>query len=255
MIGAAFLLVLALPAAGERPVAASPPGGAAAPEVSSAPAVTHWSIAGTLAEACTCRYPCTCQFGEGPTPGPGCRSINTFAIESGKYGGVALDGTGIAVVFGDKGNVIYVDAAASAAQKEGLKAIGAEIARKSGFRVAAVSEAPIGQVRTPGTTSASLGDAGGFEADMAIGLDGKSPVVVENNLDVNVARLEKGKTKHLRYRDALGNAMDGAGTNSSRGRFEWSDATPEYFREPPERRIPAPLGTGRPRFDRPPDAG
>ncbi|HET7452512.1 MAG TPA: DUF1326 domain-containing protein [Thermoanaerobaculia bacterium] len=190
----------------------------------------HWTIAGELAESCTCAIPCTCQFGQGPSPGPGCRSLTVLSIERGSRGAVSLAQTRMGIAFGPKGTVVYLDAAGDPAREEALRAIAGKIASTSGFRIAAVVDAPIRLAAGEGTTEASVGEVGSFAADVLRGFDGKSPVVVENNLDINVPRLEKGKTTGFRYRDAIGNAVQTSGTNSSRGRFEWSDATAAFFR-------------------------
>src|SRR5260370_5015195 len=87
---------------------------APAPAPASAPS---WEIAGELAEACTCRVPCTCQFGEGPTPGPGCHSIISLSIEKGHRGDVVLDGTKLALVRGNQGTIFYIDSAAPAPKR------------------------------------------------------------------------------------------------------------------------------------------
>lgn len=92
-----------------------------------------------------------------------------------------------------------------------------------------MERAPITQTTTATATSVRVGEAGGFDAEMLIGLDGKTPIVVENNGDVNIPRAEKGKTKSFDYHDALGNVIKTAASNSSRGRFDWSDETKQYF--------------------------
>ena len=192
-------------------------------------AAPSWEIAGMMAEACPCRVPCTCQFGEGPTPGPGCRSLITLSIDKGHRGGVGLDGTKLALVFGNKGTVFYVDSAASPAQRAALRGVAEGIAATSKWSSVTFLEAPITVTLTAAETRASVGEAGSFEAEMLAGADGKTPVVVENQGDVNVARLEKGKSRSLKYADASGNAIDAKGTNSDRGRFDWSDKTASFF--------------------------
>jgi len=74
-----------------------------------------------------------------------------------------------------------------------------------------------------------IGDQGGFEADYIMGMDGKTPVVVENNTSWNIPKSIKGKTKFLRYSDEFGNKFDMTGTNSNQGKFDWTDGTKEYF--------------------------
>lgn len=196
---------------------------------SPAPAPVPWQVSGELAEACTCKVPCTCQFGQGPSPGPGCRSLITLSIEKGRRGDVALDGTKMAVVFGNKGTVFYLDSAASAPQRAALKAVADSIAAASKWTSVSYREAPIAQTVTATETRAEIGGAGAFDAEMLKGADGKAPIVVENQADVNIARLEKGKTRSLKYGDAAGNTIDAKETNSDRGHFDWSDQTASFF--------------------------
>lgn len=190
---------------------------------------THWAISGEVAESCTCHVPCTCEFGQGPSPGPGCQSVIAFAIDRGAFGATSVAGRKFAIVLGHAGVAAYVDAAASAEERGALKGILEDIAAKSGFKLASLSEASIDEKCDATTTTVRVGDAGGFEAEMLLGFDGKSPVVVENNGDFNVPRLEKGKTKTLDYHDAAGNTIHAERSNSSRGHFDWSDATKRFF--------------------------
>ena len=197
--------------------------------LAAAPPEATWHISGELAEACTCKVPCTCQFGQGPSPGPGCRSLITLSIEKGRRGDVVLDGTNLALVFGDKGTVFYLDSAATAPQRSALRAVAESMAAISKWKTVSYREAPIRQSVTPTEIRASVGEAGGFETEMLMGADDKSPVVVENQGDVNIARLEKGKTRSLKYRDADGNTIDAKDSNSDRGHFDWTDQTRSFF--------------------------
>lgn len=201
---------------------------AAAAPPAPAPAAS-WEISGELTEACTCKVPCTCQFGQGPSPGPGCRSLITMSIEKGRRGDAVLDGTKLALVFGNKATVFYIDSTAPAPQRAALKAVAESIAATSKWKSVVYREARITQTVTPTEIRGAVEEAGGFEAEMLIGSDGKSPVVVENQGDVNIARLEKGKTRALKYADSAGNAIDAKDTNSDRGHFDWSDRTESFF--------------------------
>jgi hypothetical protein len=193
------------------------------------PPETSWHISGELAEACTCRVPCTCQFGQGPMPGPGCRSLITLSVEKGRRGDVVLDGTKLALVFGEKGTVFYLDSTAPAPQRSALRAVAESMAAISKWKSVSYREAPISQSVTPTGIRASVGDAGIFESEMLIGADGRTPVVVENQGDVNVARLEKGKTRSLKYKDDAGNSIDAKDSNSDRGHFDWTDQSRSFF--------------------------
>jgi hypothetical protein len=163
---------------------------AAVPAAAPTPSSSSWEISGELAEACTCRVPCTCQFGEGPSPGPGCRSLITLSIEKGRRGDVVLDRTKLALVFGNKATVFYVDSEAPAPQRAALRAVAESIAARSEWKSVVYREARITQIITPTETRGAIEEAGSFEAEMLIGADGKSPVVVENQGDIHVARLE-----------------------------------------------------------------
>jgi hypothetical protein len=201
---------------------------AAAAPPAPAPAAP-WEISGELAEACTCKVPCTCQFGQGPSPGPGCRSVITMSIEKGRRGDAVLDGTKLALVFGNKATVFYIDSTLPSLQKAALKDVAESIAAASKWKSVVYREARITQTLTPTETRGAVEEAGGFDAEMLIGSDGKSPVVVENQGDVNIARLEKGKTRSLKYSVSAGNTIDAKDTNSDRGHFDWSDRTESFF--------------------------
>jgi hypothetical protein len=218
-----------------------------------------WRIRGALSEACSCSVPCTCNFGERATPsrsgegpvGSGCWTVYSLAIRKGHYGSVTLDGLHLAGAKGGKGTVFYLDARATPEQAEALKAIAAfmsgrilkttakgapsdledhsgEFLRLKHFL--GFKTVPIQQEAGPNGTRLVIGDQGGFESDTIMGIDGKTPVRVENNWSWNIRHGIKGKTKRLQYKDEFGNAFDLTGTNANQGEFDWSDKTPIYFR-------------------------
>lgn len=187
-----------------------------------------WQIQGDLTEACTCNVPCSCNFGEGPSPRHYCWAIFSVVIEKGHYGNVKLDGLHLAGVHGKKAIVWYVDDRATPEQAAALK----DIARRSlrhPSRQVRVETAHITQVVGEKGNNLAIGNQGGFEADYILGLDGKTPVVVENNTSWNIPRSIKGKTKRLHYKDSFGNKFDMTQTNSNQGKFDWNDQTPVYF--------------------------
>jgi hypothetical protein len=200
--------------------------GAFAAEV---PSPKPWHITGELTEACTCHVPCTCEFGQGPSPESRCHAVVSMAIDKGNQGAISLDGLKLGFAWAAKGVAIYIDASATAEQETALREVAEAIAAGSGMKPKSIERAAITQTTTATATSVRVGGAGGFDADMLIGLDGKTPIVVENNGDVNIPRAEKGKTKSVDYHDALGNVIKAAASNSSRGRFDWSDETKQYF--------------------------
>ena len=75
-----------------------------------------------------------------------------------------------------------------------------------------------------------IGELGRFQSDTLLGIDGKTPVVVENNWSWNIHHGIKGKTRQLSYKDEFGNLIDTAATNANQGKFDWSDRTPLYLR-------------------------
>jgi DNA-binding PadR family transcriptional regulator len=95
--------------------------------------MAQWAIKGRYMEACSCDFLCPCIPRNATTPATHdfCKVALTFAIESGRYGDVPLDGVRFTVFFQSKaimtqggwiGGVI-VDTAASDAQAEAVVAI------------------------------------------------------------------------------------------------------------------------------------
>ncbi len=215
----AILLLAALPMA-------APPAVSASAEAPHAPNVS-WRVAGDMTEACTCQVPCTCQFGQGSSPTPHCASVSTFSVNEGTYGGASLAGGKFAIIFGPKKTVLYIDGRDDA-QRSALRGVLEEISRKSGWKDVAIRESPIYQSLDADIEKSSIGELSAMEAAMLKGFDGKSPIVVENNNDFNVPRIEKAKTTSLKYRDDLGNIIDAKDSNAGRGHFDWTDRTVEY---------------------------
>ena len=69
-----------------------------------------------------------------------------------------------------------------------------------------------------------------FDANYIMGLDGKTPVIVQNNYSWNIRDGIKGKSKVLAYHDSFGNKYEFKGVNANQGQFDWSDSTPVYFK-------------------------
>jgi hypothetical protein len=59
--------------------------------------MTLWEIHGRELVNCNCAYGCPCQFNAAPTKGH-CEAIGAFAIDTGHYGDVSLDGVTGAIV-------------------------------------------------------------------------------------------------------------------------------------------------------------
>lgn len=240
----------------EEPGEAAPSGAAPAPAASAGkaapagepheiPAGKTWRIQGDLSEACTCGVPCTCNFGVGPSPHHFCYAVFSLDIQSGRYGDVELDGLHLAAGNAAKGSVWYIDDRATDAQAESLRAIARTIDAKLvaywkgvdpkivedpqflllGFKKAKIVQ----QVGETGNVL-QIGDAGRFESDYIVGIDGKTPIVLENNWSWNILHGIKARTRTLVYQDEFGNRIDASSTNANQGRFDWSDRTPLYLR-------------------------
>jgi len=184
----------------------------------------HWEIQGDLSEVCTCAVPCTCNFGEGASPHHYCRSMFSLAVEKGHYGDLKLDGLHLAGVHGNKSKVWFVDAKANPEQAAALRSIADRIMKSEHVETVAITQ----RVSDTGN-QLKIGEQGGFEADYIIGMDGKTPIVVENNTSWNIPRSIKGKTKYVRYKDQYGNKLDFKNSNSNEGKFDWTDTTEHYF--------------------------
>lgn len=202
-----------------------------------------WRITGRLSEACTCSVPCSCNFGEGPSPRSFCYAVWSLDIRTGHYGDVKLDGLHLASANADKGGVFYIDDRADKAQTDALRHIGGVIWLKMlkangvdpkkvpqenrllGFKTAHIEQA-VGEKNV----HLKIGSAGGFDSDYLLGVDGKTPIIVENNYSWNIQHGVKAKTRTLHYKDAFGNKFEFKQTNSNQGAFDWSDTTPIYFR-------------------------
>jgi hypothetical protein len=204
-----------------------------------------WRIQGNLSEACTCSVPCTCNFGGAPSPNHFCYAVFSLDIRKGHWGDVALDGLRLGAGNASKGTVWYLDERATEAQEAALRAIAHTIDAKlvaywkgvdpkivedPQFTLLDFKKVKIEQEAGEKGNRLKIGDAGGFESDYLIGIDGKTPVVVENNWSWNILHGIKGKTRKLVYHDAYGNRIDTAATNANQGGFDWNDRTPIYLR-------------------------
>lgn len=205
---------------------------------------TPWHITGDFSEACSCSVPCACNFGQSPSPHMFCWALFSFTIEQGNYGDVSLDGLKMAGANGAKGGVWYIDERATKEQADALKKIATtcwlSFLKANGFksasatppemRLLAIKRARLEQAATEKRAYMKIVGAGGFDADYIMGIDGKTPVIVENNYSWNIQHGIKAKTHQMTYRDSFGNQFTFKQTNSNQGKFDWSDTTPLYFR-------------------------
>jgi hypothetical protein len=188
----------------------------------------HWEIAGQLSEACSCAVPCTCNFNEPPSPHHYCWSLFSLDIKRGHYGSVSLDGLHLVGAHGKKGNVWYIDQSATPEQAAALHTITLDLDRDA-HKAEHWETATITQVVGEKSHEVEVEGHGGFKANYIIGLDGNSPVVVENNSSWNIQHGVKAKARELAYHDQYGNRFTFKGVNSNEGNFDWTDETPKYF--------------------------
>ncbi|MGH9398707.1 MAG: DUF1326 domain-containing protein [Terriglobia bacterium] len=189
----------------------------------------HWEVQGEMSEACTCQVPCTCNFGQGPSPHHYCWSLASFRIDKGHYGTVNLDGLHLVRAHGNASTVWYIDDSATAQQTAALRSLVGQAAHSNGRATQHFETAHIVQTMGDVRFRIKIGDKGGFEANELIGMDGKTPIVVENMTAWNVQHDIKGKTTRLRYKDEFGNQLDFENTNANLGKFDWTEKTPNPF--------------------------
>lgn len=203
-----------------------------------------WHISGDLSEACSCSVPCACNFGDKPSPHHFCWALWSLSIHQGHYGAVPLDGLHLAGGGGENGVVTYIDERATKEQADALRTMARTMYDKAlkyygitspkaipqDFRFLGYRTARIEQEVGDRKNRLKIGDRGAFESAYILGMDGKTPVVVENNWSWNIQHGIKGKTTQLKYKDDFGNHFDFKETNSNQGTFDWSDSTPIYYR-------------------------
>ena len=152
----------------------------------------------------------------------------SLSIDKGHYGNVKLDGLHLASAQGKKSAVWYIDKQAGLEQAAALKAIASRIMSEDKYQIHFETARIIQEVGEKGNKLEVEGH-GGFEADYIMGIDGKTPVVVENNTTWNIAKSIKGKSKQWRYRDPYGNHFNFSATNSNQGKYDWTDQTEHYY--------------------------
>ncbi len=152
----------------------------------------------------------------------------SLSIEQGHYGNIKLDGLHLAAAHGRRSAVWYIDDHATPEQTEALRAVAQGLRWHPGSEIH-FETVPIAQMVGEKGNKLQISGHGGFEADYITGLDGKTPVVVENNTSWNIRRSVKGKVKELKYSDRYGNKLHYKGVNSNEGKFDWTDQTQIYF--------------------------
>lgn len=182
--------------------------------------VQTWQAEGQLLESCTCNVPCPCNFGQPPSHNS-CNALFVYRLDHAHYGPIVLDGLSFGGCDGPKSAVGYLDSRATPEQQAALKQLAEAVFAKGGpwagqrkWIIASITTEI-----TPRLFRIQFGEAGGFQAQILIGRDGKNPIVVENNTTWPVMRFAKGKTTQMSYRDTLGNQMQYQNVNANLGHF------------------------------------
>jgi hypothetical protein len=189
------------------------------------PSPLRWRISGMFTEACSCAPPCGCNFGLASSPHDFCYTLFAYAIKTGTYRTVKLDGLILAHAKAQGGSIWYIDRRATPPQAAALRAIATRIAPSTSTVIPAV----ITQEVTERGSRLQIEGVGGFDNTFLVGLDGKTPIVVLNNATFNLKRSIKGQTDKFRYKDQLGSRIDYTGTNTNTGEFEYDQSTRRFF--------------------------
>jgi len=195
---------------------------------------TKWKLEGKAVTADNCGVVCPCIFGMPPHHGE-CEFVGVLHVEKGMYGKLSLDNVNVALAGAfnrmeaggaDKYRFIayYIDAGASAEQKEALKKIFAGPEFEPMGKPAEVKEVPIswsdmddfGEVGE--TYGAKVGDVAEIHVTPISGADKEKPIVVENTADPMFPWTALGKTSDSFYK-AAGNDMKFEGTSGESHKF------------------------------------
>jgi hypothetical protein len=204
--------------------------------VAVAPTPVRWHVSGMFTEACSCAPPCGCNFGLAPSPHDFCYSLFSYAIKTGTYRDVKLDGLIIACARAQAGSIWYIDRSATPPQAAALRAIADRIVpiqrgkQASPYQPArTVIPATITQEVTEHGSHLRIDGVGEFDNTFLLGLDGRTPIVVMNNATFNLKRSMKGRAVTFRYKDRFGGRIDFKGTNTNTGEFEYDQNTRNFL--------------------------
>ena len=200
-----------------------------------------WKISGQLEESCSCNAACPCWFDSQPTMSS-CRGNQVLFIKHGHYGKVPLDGLAIANFvespdgqtmmqsFGKwKYSYLYLDAKATAAQREALEQIGKIVLPFAGSTNTKVRVAPITRQMVGGEHRVAVGKYGSFRGTLLEGgLGGVAKLTNPPGADPIHAEYQQGRAASVTYRDA-GQSFSLKGTNYMRADFSVTSAQYEKY--------------------------
>lgn len=193
-----------------------------------------YRVAGTYFESCTCKPVCPCIFNSNPTHGH-CNANVIFHVADGHRGSVRLGGTNVVVTvlspghmgenMGKMKGVMYVDGAASEAQRAALAEIFTSRFGAMFGRVVGPKAVSIEYRRQGDSFSARIPDI----LDIAIkpfeGMDGKTPRILHAPMGF-VDEISVAVSDHHRYNDAdLESWEYEAGRNAFFADFEYTSGS------------------------------
>lgn len=187
-----------------------------------------WSATGQLFESCTCAVPCTCNFGQGPSPASYCHAFFLYKLDTANWNGTDLSGFYFGGVDGPDGNAGLIDDRATGAQREALEALARAVFAKGGpsrGKRSFVSAHMSGTV-AGNSIQASAAGHGSFTAQILLGRDRKSPVIVMNNTVWPIPKAIKAKASTLTSEDKMAGAFHASDNNANYGDFQLTSNPP-----------------------------
>lgn len=157
--------------------------------------------------------------------------MDSYKIEKGNFNEISLDGLKFGITYAKYGSTLYLDKTASPVQRAALMQIANKVLRLKDRIYPLGSSAPRVATRDVQITQeydnrgnhVKFGDDGEFRARYIIGRDGKTPIIVKNNPDIDIPDEIKGHTEFYHY--AFGrNRFSFKDTNSSQGEFDYDSS-------------------------------
>ena len=204
----------------------------------------QWEMKGEYLENCNCEFLCPCLLGPRnaagapvarPTDGT-CDVPVVFAIATGRFGSVALDGTRVALAVHTPGPMgegnwtagLYVDERATPEQRRALESI---FTGRAGGVMGGVARlittwlptraVPIEFAKDGRRRSAKIPGVLDVEIEGIEGRDGRSEVWLDNVKHFVSSRLAAARATRSSYQDH-GFAWNNTGRNGHYAPFEWS---------------------------------
>lgn len=157
--------------------------------------------------------------------------MDSYRIEQGNFNDISLDGLKFGIVHAEHGSTLYLDKSATPVQRAALMQIANSVLRLKGGIYPTGKSSPRILTRDVEITHeydnrgnhVKFGDDGEFRALYIMGRDGKTPIIVKNNPDIDIPEAMKAHTGFYRYSSGR-NHFSFKDTNSSQGDFEYDSS-------------------------------